>query len=263
MEPNINTEQDLNDAQELQPHPINQVTTFSKYLALLLFILLPFVGGYIGYVYMPDKVVEIETVIHNTETKPVEVIEAALDVMTVIKQGLWSSSLEVDTDGVVSILPLSQSATESGIELNIQVPKKWTASFSENGGVESAKAIRFSDSNLPGKVDTDVPLASVNFTFLQRATNCEEMLPYINKPDLYPENTNLSSQYVTAYDSGWNSGWANLPTRSVCLDTKQHQGILIVMYPITVENQNLLDEMLNNLNVVVVPAPGIEPRATP
>lgn len=31
------------------PHPVNQITPVSKYLALALFILLPFVGGYVGY----------------------------------------------------------------------------------------------------------------------------------------------------------------------------------------------------------------------
>ena len=33
------------------PHPVNQITPLSKYLALTLFVLLPFVGGYIGYRY--------------------------------------------------------------------------------------------------------------------------------------------------------------------------------------------------------------------
>lgn len=47
------------------PHPVNQVTTVSKYLALALFILLPFIGGYIGYVYAPEKVVEISQPIAN------------------------------------------------------------------------------------------------------------------------------------------------------------------------------------------------------
>lgn len=34
------------------------VTPFSKYLALALFIIFPFLGGWIGYTYAPDKVVE-------------------------------------------------------------------------------------------------------------------------------------------------------------------------------------------------------------
>lgn len=37
------------------------VTPLSKYLALALFVLLPFIGGYIGYTFAPEKVVEVET----------------------------------------------------------------------------------------------------------------------------------------------------------------------------------------------------------
>lgn len=40
-------------------HPINQVTPVSKYLAMALFIILPFVGGYVGYTFAPEKVVEV------------------------------------------------------------------------------------------------------------------------------------------------------------------------------------------------------------
>lgn len=36
----------------------HSVTPFSKYLAMALFIIMPFVGGYIGYHYAPEKVVE-------------------------------------------------------------------------------------------------------------------------------------------------------------------------------------------------------------
>lgn len=36
------------------------VTPFSKYLATILFVALPFVGGYVGYIFAPEKVVEVE-----------------------------------------------------------------------------------------------------------------------------------------------------------------------------------------------------------
>ena len=60
----MNTEQHPDvDGVVAEKHPVFQVTTVSKYLALLLFILLPFIGGYIGYVYAPVKLVEVERVI--------------------------------------------------------------------------------------------------------------------------------------------------------------------------------------------------------
>ncbi len=43
--------------------PLKKVTTVSKYLALSLFIVLPFLGGWIGYTYAPEKVVEVERVV--------------------------------------------------------------------------------------------------------------------------------------------------------------------------------------------------------
>jgi hypothetical protein len=43
--------------------PLNKVTPLSKYLAMALFVILPFVGGWIGYNYAPEKVVEVERVV--------------------------------------------------------------------------------------------------------------------------------------------------------------------------------------------------------
>ncbi len=43
-----------------EKHIVHQVTPLSKYLAMTLFIVLPFVGGWIGYTYAPEKIVELE-----------------------------------------------------------------------------------------------------------------------------------------------------------------------------------------------------------
>ncbi len=42
--------------------PLQKVTPISKYLAMALFVILPFIGGWIGYTFAPEKVVEVETV---------------------------------------------------------------------------------------------------------------------------------------------------------------------------------------------------------
>lgn len=55
-----------NNTQIEQPKRFDQlykVTPLSKYLAMVLFIIMPFIGGWIGYRYMPEKVVEIEKLI--------------------------------------------------------------------------------------------------------------------------------------------------------------------------------------------------------
>lgn len=43
--------------------PLKQVTPLPKYLAMTLFTVLPFVGGWIGYTYAPEKIVEKERVV--------------------------------------------------------------------------------------------------------------------------------------------------------------------------------------------------------
>lgn len=42
--------------------PLCQVTPVSKYLAMVIFVTLPFVGGYVGYKLAPEKVVEVSVV---------------------------------------------------------------------------------------------------------------------------------------------------------------------------------------------------------
>jgi hypothetical protein len=53
---------------------LHRVTPLSKCLAMALFIILPFIGGYIGYTFAPVKVVEVERVVVN-EVEKEEVCE--------------------------------------------------------------------------------------------------------------------------------------------------------------------------------------------
>jgi hypothetical protein len=53
MQPQINESQSVIE-------PLKKVTPLSKYLAMVLFVILPFLGGLIGYTYAPEKVVEVE-----------------------------------------------------------------------------------------------------------------------------------------------------------------------------------------------------------
>ena len=58
-------EPDNYNEEEIKSDPLSGLKTiapFSKYLALVLFVLLPFSGGWIGYTLAPEKVVEIERV---------------------------------------------------------------------------------------------------------------------------------------------------------------------------------------------------------
>jgi len=54
-EKNLNVEVEVKKKNSLL-----QVTLLSKYLAMALFIIIPFLGGWIGYIYAPEKVVKVE-----------------------------------------------------------------------------------------------------------------------------------------------------------------------------------------------------------
>lgn len=58
-----------------EKHPVFEVTPLSKYLALILFIVMPFIGGWIGYTYAPDKFIEIEKIVYLEEVSTINPLE--------------------------------------------------------------------------------------------------------------------------------------------------------------------------------------------
>lgn len=80
------------EAQVEQKSQLHQVTPLSKYLALTLFVILPFLGGWIGYTYAPEKVVEVEKVVVK------EIKAEAIEVDTESKRhpSLHASELSED-----------------------------------------------------------------------------------------------------------------------------------------------------------------------
>ncbi len=60
MEPQTNESQSVIE-------PLKKVTPLSRYLALVLFITLPFLGGWIGYHYAPEKLVVNEVLIDSSD----------------------------------------------------------------------------------------------------------------------------------------------------------------------------------------------------
>ncbi len=58
-----------------------EVTLLSKLLAMVLFIALPFIGGWIGYTYAPEKVVEVEKIV-EVEPEPEPILNEEQQVST-------------------------------------------------------------------------------------------------------------------------------------------------------------------------------------
>jgi len=77
MEPQNNNQ----PLQEIEKSSLNEVTPLSKYLAMALFVILPFLGGYLGYTYAPEKVVEDDSSVIS-EIGKIEVINPMVETNT-------------------------------------------------------------------------------------------------------------------------------------------------------------------------------------
>lgn len=55
------------DAVVEQKSALHRITPLSKYLAMALFVALPFVGGWVGYTFAPMKIVEVNTIPKETD----------------------------------------------------------------------------------------------------------------------------------------------------------------------------------------------------
>jgi hypothetical protein len=100
MEPQVNETESI-------IAPLKKVTPLSKYLALGLFIVLPFLGGYVGYTFAPEKVVEVERVV---ETENEVEVESAQDSVTA---------------GHESSLTESITYTDNKYNFSLQYPAKY------------------------------------------------------------------------------------------------------------------------------------------
>lgn len=84
-----NETQEQEVAQVEQKSTLHQVTPLSKYLAMTLFIILPFLGGWIGYMYAPEKLVEVEREVVK-EIVVAEEVKASTDEYPDVRYGSFS-----------------------------------------------------------------------------------------------------------------------------------------------------------------------------
>ncbi|MFT5849750.1 MAG: hypothetical protein ACI9H6_000566 [Patiriisocius sp.] len=126
-----------------QKSSLHQVTPLSKYLALALFVILPFLGGWIGYSYAPEKVVEVERVVYVDNVEKTEVI-----------------SLQEEVNEMDLSHWLLYEDDSSGISFNY--PKGWII---DQSFPKSNKQIRFVDNYV-----------SVSFDYLDQSNNLDEWL---------------------------------------------------------------------------------------
>ena len=101
--------------------PLRKVTPLSKYLAMVLFILLPFIGGYVGYVYAPEKVVE-RVIISDSQKNEVDVNALSAQYKTYRNDLLGVSFEYPDTWIISESLSGSTSPTYIGNVITVTSP---------------------------------------------------------------------------------------------------------------------------------------------
>lgn len=104
---------------EVQKSPLHCVTPLSKYLAMVLFILMPFVGGWIGYTYAPEKVVEVEKIV--IKDAPIKNGDEVVNVPTSADNAPEGSIHNLPVPAAVTAVKM-QVATELDISAEIVIP---------------------------------------------------------------------------------------------------------------------------------------------
>jgi hypothetical protein len=85
---------------EKQVNTLYRVTPLSKYFAMLLFVLLPFVGGWVGYISAPEKIIEVEKIIVKEIPTDTEVASGLEDLMIVQNNSVPLASFEDKEIGI-------------------------------------------------------------------------------------------------------------------------------------------------------------------
>jgi len=233
MEENINVEVEQENQSQL-----NKVTPLSRYLAMALFIILPFVGFWLGYNYAPEKMVEVErVVIKEVEIEAVSVKDKILhDVVPFASFLGWSFSWNLDGN------LLAQNRVT---KLTMDFPKDWLITSSSHLETGNANII-FRNPDLLGKPDTDSPSEHVSLSLIADDIGCTEVW---EEPTL-ALNSELSKKPLDTivYDSGWTEGWALLPYRQLCYDTGENL-LMMSFSPLDEAAQDSMNEIINTISI--------------
>lgn len=75
--------------------PLKKVTPLSKYLAMVLFIVMPFIGGWVGYSYAPEKVVEVKKNIEVEKAGVADSVQGQV-VLSEVQNESGTSSIQAE-----------------------------------------------------------------------------------------------------------------------------------------------------------------------
>lgn len=220
--------------EQVQENVMFKVTPFSKYLALALFVALPFIGGWIGYQYAPEKIVEVERVV--TEEASTDVNDWALPSNTPRNDTQNSLNNQVEDRQLFTISSSSLKAgwdTYRSERYNFEMSFPSYFNVSENEYDQVSTIISFSSPDLTILVlpngGADYGLEGVDFISEEIEMGANTETKWIGKEgDFYREFVYVSSTSIPA-------SWTNLNRIEV-------RG----------EQNNLTNEILSTLNFLTV-----------
>jgi hypothetical protein len=116
MEPEHSNIEEAQVEVEQEESVLNKITPFSKYLAMILFIAMPFVGGWIGYNYAPEKLVEVDrVVIREVTNQQQEVINKQNKVIDGSVASGWNKYID-EVSGYGVDYPVSHALHKGAID---------------------------------------------------------------------------------------------------------------------------------------------------
>jgi hypothetical protein len=121
---------------------LNQVTPLSKYLAAIIFILMPFIGGYIGYTLAQGEVIEVEKVVMIEKPTPAtSVPESGLTIATTtIKNNVVEAMFSDGTKEVIA-----QGLETENVSDIYMIETYLEASLSPNSKFVALQGVGFED----------------------------------------------------------------------------------------------------------------------
>lgn len=201
---------------------LNKVTPLSKYLALALFVVLPFVGAYVGYKIATGNanqgIVEIPTQLE----KPVieEIVKNDTNHDIDAEKWEWASFIH------------------DSLQVQFKYPKDWIVESTLKDSNLEHESVAIVNPKYPGKPNTDTP--SEIFSISEIALI----------PDYNPCPATLIKKEINGmevYDSGWTIGFADQDSRALCLYKDPQYVILVDAFAIDADSVAVMDEMINSL----------------
>ena len=125
---------------EQKKNVLTSVTPLSKYLAMGLFILMPFVGGWVGYKSAPEKVIEVEKFVIKDVHGGVE--NSADKTVSVATTANAQRSKIAEATNYVFVACLANKYTDSSIVDEIDV---WAGGLIENGTLKADTYSKLND----------------------------------------------------------------------------------------------------------------------